>query len=150
MRQVGILAAAGLIALETMRLRLGDDHANAKRLVNGLAALKPHSTAMARRARTGRSRRGPDILGCKPTHSPAAVDYDIASVQSNIALVDLVDPNLQTEETLARMRTHGLLAFAVGPRRIRFVLHHHISTADVDRAVGILKTVLAPAAAPPS
>jgi threonine aldolase len=39
MRQAGILAAAGLVALEQMVDRLADDHANAKRLAEGLAAL---------------------------------------------------------------------------------------------------------------
>lgn len=37
MRQAGILAAAGIVALETMVERLADDHANAKRLAEGLA-----------------------------------------------------------------------------------------------------------------
>ena len=36
MRQVGILAAAGIVALETMIDRLADDHANARRLAEGL------------------------------------------------------------------------------------------------------------------
>src|SRR5438874_2866499 len=39
MRQVGILAAAGIIALERMVERLADDHANARRLGEGLAKL---------------------------------------------------------------------------------------------------------------
>ena len=39
MRQAGILAAAGLIALEKMTLRLGEDHANARMLAETLAAL---------------------------------------------------------------------------------------------------------------
>lgn len=39
MRQVGILAAAGLIALEEGPSRLHEDHANAKRLAEGLAAI---------------------------------------------------------------------------------------------------------------
>ena len=39
MRQAGIVAAAGLVALEQMVDRLADDHANAKRLAEGLAAL---------------------------------------------------------------------------------------------------------------
>jgi threonine aldolase len=37
MRQVGILAAAGLIALEEMPDRLHEDHANAATLAEGLA-----------------------------------------------------------------------------------------------------------------
>jgi threonine aldolase len=39
MRQAGVLAAAGLIALEQMPARLCEDHANAKVLAEGLAAL---------------------------------------------------------------------------------------------------------------
>jgi threonine aldolase len=39
MRQAGILAAAGIVALETMVDRLAEDHANAKRLAEGLASL---------------------------------------------------------------------------------------------------------------
>lgn len=36
MRQAGILAAAGIIAIEKMSRRLGEDHARAKRLADGL------------------------------------------------------------------------------------------------------------------
>ncbi|GGG91380.1 threonine aldolase family protein [Silvibacterium dinghuense] len=39
MRQAGILAAAGLIALEEMPQRLHEDHANARLLAEGLAAI---------------------------------------------------------------------------------------------------------------
>ena len=39
MRQAGVLAAAGLVALDTMVDRLAEDHANAKRLAAGLACL---------------------------------------------------------------------------------------------------------------
>lgn len=39
MRQAGILAAAGLVALDTMVERLADDHAHARLLAQGLAAL---------------------------------------------------------------------------------------------------------------
>ncbi len=39
MRQAGHMAAAGLVALETMQARLAEDHLNAKRLATGLAAI---------------------------------------------------------------------------------------------------------------
>jgi threonine aldolase len=39
MRQAGVIAAAGIVALEQMVDRLGDDHAHARRLAEGLAAL---------------------------------------------------------------------------------------------------------------
>lgn len=40
MRQAGLLAAAGMYALDHNIERLGDDHANAKRLADGLSALQ--------------------------------------------------------------------------------------------------------------
>lgn len=41
LRQAGGLAAAGLVALETMVARLPEDHATAQRLARGLAAIDP-------------------------------------------------------------------------------------------------------------
>jgi len=40
MRQAGIIAAAGVYALQHHVERLADDHANAKRLANGLAEIR--------------------------------------------------------------------------------------------------------------
>ncbi len=40
MRQVGVIAAAGIVALETMVHRLAEDHANAHRLAEGLAQIR--------------------------------------------------------------------------------------------------------------
>ena len=37
MRQAGVIAAAGIVALQEMVNRLADDHANARRLVHGLS-----------------------------------------------------------------------------------------------------------------
>lgn len=39
MRQAGVLAAAGIVGLETMVERLAEDHTNAQRLAQGLAGL---------------------------------------------------------------------------------------------------------------
>lgn len=43
MRQVGILAAACLVALDTMIDRLADDHRNARRLAKGIAEKRPEA-----------------------------------------------------------------------------------------------------------
>lgn len=40
MRQVGVVAAAGIVALDTMVDRMADDHSNARRLAIGLAEVK--------------------------------------------------------------------------------------------------------------
>ena len=47
MRQVGIIAAAGIVALESMVERLEDDHANARRLADGLRAFPAWSWTRA-------------------------------------------------------------------------------------------------------
>ena len=39
MRQVGVIAAAGIVGLETMIDRMADDHANARRLAKGLSQI---------------------------------------------------------------------------------------------------------------
>jgi threonine aldolase len=48
MRQVGVLAAAGLVALDGMVDRLADDHANARTLAEGLAELPGVSCDLSR------------------------------------------------------------------------------------------------------
>jgi threonine aldolase len=48
MRQTGVLAAAGLVALDTMVDRLADDHANARTLAEGLAELPGISCDLSR------------------------------------------------------------------------------------------------------
>jgi threonine aldolase len=48
MRQAGIIAAAGIVALETMVERLAEDHANARRLAEGLATLPGMAIDLAR------------------------------------------------------------------------------------------------------
>lgn len=42
-RQAGVIAAAGLVALDTMVERLGEDHTRARRLADALAARWPHA-----------------------------------------------------------------------------------------------------------
>lgn len=46
MRQAGVIAAAGIVAIEKMVERLAEDHANAKRLAAGLGALEGFSVEM--------------------------------------------------------------------------------------------------------
>ena len=44
MRQAGVMAAAGIIALERMVDRLAEDHRRAKRIAEGLHAIDPRLT----------------------------------------------------------------------------------------------------------
>ena len=52
MRQAGIIAAAGIVALEQMVERLAEDHDNARRLAEGLADLKGLSLGGLEKVRT--------------------------------------------------------------------------------------------------
>ncbi|MQY73633.1 MAG: aminotransferase class I/II-fold pyridoxal phosphate-dependent enzyme [Dehalococcoidia bacterium] len=46
MRQAGVIAAAGIVAMEKMVDRLAEDHANARRLVEGLAQIPGFSVSL--------------------------------------------------------------------------------------------------------
>ena len=52
MRQAGVIAAAGLVALETMVERLGDDHRRARALADAIAERWPNSGCEPERVRT--------------------------------------------------------------------------------------------------
>ena len=47
MRQAGVLAAACLVAIDSMVDRLGEDHRNARRLAEGIAGLRPEAVSVA-------------------------------------------------------------------------------------------------------
>ena len=67
MRQTGILAAAGLLALEEMPRRLPEDHARAKELAEILAASPLWDTAPA----DGDQHGFAFYKGCRSTQPPA-------------------------------------------------------------------------------
>ena len=97
MRQAGVIAAAGIISLTEMTERLGDDHANARKLANGLAEMKNLSidpetirtnivffeTDPERMAATELEKRlddnGVRVLALGPTKLRAVTHYHISS-----------------------------------------------------------------------
>jgi threonine aldolase len=109
MRQSGILAAAGLIALDVMTQRLGEDHANARLLAAELAGMpgvsvEPEEPAtnivIFNVARTGRhskdissalKARGVLINGFSPTLMRAVTHFDVSRQQCLDALVALAE-----------------------------------------------------------
>jgi len=103
MRQAGVLAAAGLVALDTMVDRLADDHVNARVLAEGLAGLP-------------------------------GIDCDLSRVQTNIVFVRLKTMDAAT--FLAACAGQGLRGGGRGDQ-VRFVTHHGISPADIQRALAI-------------
>ena len=121
MRQVGVVAAAGIIALEKMSKRLQADHDNARRLAVGLAALKD-----------------------------SGVEVDPSTVQSNMVVMELNHKSKLTAHDLVRemavVRGDGdaeVKIIAGTERRIRFVTHVQVSQEDVDLIVAKLAKLLA-------
>ncbi len=112
MRQAGILAAAGIVALETMVDRLGEDHANARRLAHGLSQLN-----------------GITLDAGSPFTNMVFFELEPA-VKSDAHRVS---------EELAR---HGVRVQAVGARRFRAVLHYWVDAQAVDTAVEALRKVI--------
>ena len=105
MRQAGVLAAAALHALDHHIDRLAEDHANARRLAEGLQGL-------------------PGVTVTPP--------------QSNILFVDLAPE--KAEGVVGRLREAGVLC--TGLYRLRFVTHLDVTTADIDRAIAVIRTHL--------
>jgi threonine aldolase len=81
MRQVGVLAAAGLIALEKSPLRLHEDHANAKLLAEGIAQIP------TLRINPAKVRTNIAIFDCSGT-GKAAVEFCNELQQHGVAAQD--------------------------------------------------------------
>jgi len=114
MRQAGVLAAAGLVALDEMLPRLAEDHRTARRLAE-LIAEAP----------------GVDL-------DPARVDTNI--VFFSVTPEALLD----AQQLAARLLKRGILSNALGPSRVRMVTHYEISMDDVETAGAAVQELLNP------
>jgi len=85
MRQAGVIAAAGLVALETMIERLAEDHANARALAEGLAGIAGLEVDPAA-VQTNMVMCGTDGLGV------AAPEFSRRLAEKGV-LVNAVDPH---------------------------------------------------------
>jgi threonine aldolase len=84
MRQIGVLAAAGLLAIRTMVARLADDHANARLLGDALAgcrgvAVAPVRTNIVVATLAGRS--ASDVVGALASRQVLASAMDAATLR---------------------------------------------------------------------
>lgn len=117
MRQAGILAAAGIVALEQMVERLAEDHENSKKLAYGLADF-PQIEINVNRVVT-------DIV--------------------NFAVLDNQQQRLSDAETqrfLAQTREHGVLMGTMGEGTIRAVTHYGIDANDITTALNGIRRAL--------
>jgi threonine aldolase len=105
MRQAGILAAAGIVALETMVDRLAEDHARARRLAEELSRI-------------------PGILLDPGTPHTNMVYLNLAE-----------EVPLDAAQITGRLWPMGVRVEPSGRRRFRLVLHYWVDDAGVERAV---------------
>jgi threonine aldolase len=113
MRQVGVIAAAGLISLERMTKRLADDHARARKLADGLRQV-----------------------------SGVVVDAGSPSTNMvYLNLSD--DVKLSAVQVAERMKEYGILLDADTSRRFRLVTHYWIDDAKVQKTITAFREVLA-------
>jgi threonine aldolase len=124
MRQVGVLAAPGLIALRDgpsgMIERLAEDHTNARRLAERLA----------------------EMTGVRSPGDIAQVDdgpLDPGRVRTNFVLFRVGPDRASFIEAAGR---RGLLLDSFTNGQVRAVTHYGIGAADVDRAVAIIRDTL--------
>lgn len=105
MRQAGVLAAAGIVALEKMTKRLSEDHARARNLAEGLSENR-------------------NIILDDGTPATNMVFFNLAT-----------HVKLSTNEIEKKLKTRGILAHASDARRFRLVTHYWIDDAAVDKTV---------------
>jgi threonine aldolase len=104
MRQSGVLAAPGLLALGQMIERLPEDHARARRLADAVAERWPESR------------------------------LDPATVRTNI--VTFRHPN--ADKLLVHLEQQGVLAGTIAEHTVRFVTHHDVDDAGIERTLAAL------------
>lgn len=112
MRQAGVLAAAGLVALDTMVDRLDEDHERARRLAAGLAQVD-----------------GVGVVNPNPHSNMVCVEFEAGRAPEAQVFVEAG-------------RSEGIRLSTRGPRAMRLVTHYWISDDDVDRTVELFERVV--------
>ena len=127
MRQVGILAAAGLVALsdgpEGTVKRLADDHANAQRLATEIAAL-------------------PDIISPGHIAQPEGERLDPARVTTNFVIFKVTGGIARRTRFLDALEKRGVLMVAYPHGQIRAVTHYGIGDEEISKTIAATAAAL--------
>jgi len=113
MRQGGVFAAAGIVALDTMVDRLAEDHANARRLAAPLAEAGLH------------------------------VDPPPEEVETNIVFAEVPEELMDAAGFVSALGLKGVVVNAPRGRRVRCITHHDVSADDIEFAGACVREVLA-------
>ncbi len=111
MRQAGILAAAGIVALTEMVDRLKEDHDNARRLAEGLAGIN-------------------------------GLSVDPECAKTNIVYINIKNNGLTPQILTDRLNTEGVRLLPNGPLQMRAVTNYHVTSDDIEYAVGVFGRIL--------
>ena len=124
MRQAGILAAAGLVALsdgpDGMIDRLAEDHANARRLAEALADMDGIGSA-----------------GGTAQPTPGRLDPD--RVRTDFVVFRVARDRAAF---LAAMRAHGVLMVEYPHGQVRAVTHYGVTAADIETTIAATRAAL--------
>lgn len=112
MRQAGVIAAAGIIAVTSMTERLSEDHERAKNLAKGLA----------------------QIDGLRIDMNTPATNMVFVSLKDDVKMT--------SEELLLNLQAKGILIGRVDKRQFRLVTHFWISDDDVRKCIKAFEAVL--------
>ena len=112
MRQAGIIAAAGIVALETTVDRLAEDHARARRLAHGIAEIPDYAIDLTR-VQTN------------------LVFFDLAD-----------HAPLTAPQVAARLREREVLIGAISDRRFRAVTHCWVDDVGIETTLRALREVM--------
>jgi len=112
MRQAGVFAAAGIVALDSMVDRLAEDHANARRLATLL-------------------REAGLILDPPPEE-----------VETNILFAEIPAGLMAADAFVARLREESVIVNPPRGRRIRLITHHDVSAGDIELAGEAVRRIL--------
>jgi threonine aldolase len=112
MRQAGVLAAAGMISLERMTRRLGEDHARARKLSDGLK----------------------QVAGLVLDPGSASTNMVYFDLKDEV--------KLSVDQIVDEMRKRGILVDWAGPRRFRLVTHFWVDDAGVEKTVRAFSEIL--------
>jgi threonine aldolase len=112
MRQVGVVAAAGIISLEKMTKRLAEDHARAKKLANGLRQVEG-----------------------------LAVDAN-SPYTNMVYLNLSEDVSVTAQEITQKMKNLGVLVDPENARRFRLVTHYWIDDAALEKTISAFQQAL--------
>jgi threonine aldolase len=112
MRQVGVIAAAGLVSLEKMAVRLGDDHKRAKQLADGLRTIH-------------------GIIVDDGSPKTNMIYFNLAK-----------GVKITSQQIGERMKEAGILVDAYHPYRFRLVTHYWVDDAAVEKSISAFKKII--------